>query len=78
MQTHLTDAGLPHLAGLTKLKFLHLGSTAVTDAGMPALVSLKSLKDLKVTRSAVTEAGVDVVKQAIPGIEIQLKYIEGE
>ncbi|MCC7336933.1 MAG: hypothetical protein IT422_17725 [Pirellulaceae bacterium] len=76
--THLTDAGLPHLAGLTKLKFLHLGSTAVTDAGMPALVSLKSLKDLKVTRSAVTEAGVDVVKQAIPGIEIQLKYIEGE
>lgn len=76
--TQLTDAGLPHLAGLTKLKFLHLGSTPVTDAGMSALVSLKSLKDLKVTRTAVTEAGVDVVKQAIPGIDIQLKYIEGE
>lgn len=76
--TQLTDAGLPYLAGLTKLKFLHLGSTPVTDAGMPALVSLKSLKDLKVTRTAVTEAGVDVLKQAIPGIEIQLKYIEGE
>ncbi len=76
--TQLTDAGLVQIAKLTKLSFLHLGSTPVTDAGMPSLVSLKSLKDLKVTRSAVTEAGVEVVKQAIPGIEIQLKYIEGE
>lgn len=76
--TQLTDAGLPHLSGLAKLNFLHLGSTPVTDAGMPSLVSLKSLKDLKVTRTAVTEAGVEVVKQAIPGVEVQLKYIEGE
>jgi hypothetical protein len=76
--THLADAGLPHLSGMTHLNFLHLGSTGVTDAGMPALASLKSLKDLKVTRTAVTEAGVEVVRQAIPGIDIQLKYIEGE
>lgn len=76
--THLTDAGLPYLKGMTALKFLHLGSTGVTDEGMPALVSLKSLKDLKVTRTAVTEEGVAGVRQAIPGISIQLKYIEGE
>ncbi len=76
--THLTDAGLPYLKDMTSLKFLHLGSTGVTDAGMPALVSLKSLKDLKVTRTAVTEEGVQVVREAIPGINIQLKYIEGE
>ncbi|MEO8270004.1 MAG: hypothetical protein ABI557_09795, partial [Aureliella sp.] len=76
--TQLTDAGLPYLAGLTKLKFLHLGSTPVTDAGMPSLVSLKSLMDLKVTRTAVTEAGVEVIRQSIPGIDIQLKYIEGQ
>ncbi len=76
--THISDASLPHLSGLSKLTFLHLGSTGVTDAGMPDLVSLKSLKDLKVTRTSVTEAGVAVVQQAIPGIEVQLKYIEGE
>lgn len=76
--THLSDAGLPHLSGLSKLTFLHLGSTGVTDAGMDSLVSLKSLKDLKVTRTAVTDQGVEVVKKAIPGVDVQLKYIEGE
>lgn len=76
--THLTDAGLPYLKDMASLKFLHLGSTGVTDEGMPALVALKSLKDLKVTRTAVTEEGTEVVRQAIPGINIQLKYIEGE
>ncbi len=76
--THISDNGLPHLSGLKKVSFLHLGSTGVTDAGMPNLVSMESLKDLKVTRTAVTEAGVEVVKKAIPGIDVQLKYIEGE
>lgn len=76
--THLTDAGLQHLKDMASLEFLHLGSTGVTDEGMPALVALKSLKDLKVTRTAVTEAGTEIVRRAIPGINIQLKYIEGE
>lgn len=76
--THLTDAGLPYLKGMTSLAFLHLGSTGVTDEGMPALTTLKSLKDLKVTRTAVTEEAAETLKQAIPGIDIQLKYIEGE
>ena len=76
--THLSDEGLPHLSAMGALTFLHLGSTGVTDAGMPHLVSLKSLKDLKVTRTAVTEEGVAVVREAIPGVEVQLKYIEGE
>lgn len=76
--THISDAALPHLKGMLKLNFLHLGSTAVTDKGMPDLTGLKSLKDLKVTRTAVTEAGVEVVRTAIPGVDIQLKYIEGE
>lgn len=76
--THINDEAMPYLSGLTKLTFLHLGSTAVTDAGMHHLATLKALKDLKVTRTAVTDEGVQVLKDAIPGIAIQLKYIEGE
>ncbi len=76
--THLSDAGLEHLRGLTNLTFLHLGSTAVSDAGMEQLGTLQALRDLKVTRTAVTEAGVATVTAAIPGVEVQLKYIEGE
>ncbi|MEZ6134865.1 MAG: hypothetical protein R3C53_08150 [Pirellulaceae bacterium] len=76
--THLSDAGLKHLKGFDRLTFLHLGSTSVTDAGMPDLVGLTSLKDLKVTRTGVTDAGVRVVQTAIPGVDVQLKYIEGQ
>ncbi|MGN6133952.1 MAG: leucine-rich repeat domain-containing protein [Aureliella sp.] len=74
--TQLTDEGLKSFAGYSKLSFLHLGSTAVTDAGMPELAKLKSLKELKVTRTSVTEEGVKPLRQALPGIDIQLKYGE--
>lgn len=76
--TLLSDAGLGALAGMSQLTFLHVGSTSVSDAGMPDLLPLKSLKDLKVTRTAVTDAGVKVVTDGIPGVDVQLKYIEGE
>ena len=35
--TQVTDAGLKHLTGLTKLQALNLGSTQVTDAGVNTL-----------------------------------------
>jgi hypothetical protein len=76
--THLRDAGLEHLSNMTKLTFLHIGSTGVSDAGMEKLSPLVALKDLKVTRTSVTEEGAAVVTQAIPGVAVQLKYIEGE
>ncbi|QDV23903.1 leucine-rich repeat domain-containing protein [Aureliella helgolandensis] len=76
--TRLSDAGVAYLSGMTKLKFLHLGSTSVSDAGLDALHPLTNLKDLKVTRTAVTAAGVEAVEQAIPGVSVQLEYIEGE
>lgn len=76
--TQVTDGGLGALAGMQKLTFLHLGSTGVSDKGMPELLALKSLKDLKVTRTAVTEAGVKLVEEGIPGVNVQLEYIEGQ
>jgi hypothetical protein len=33
-ETLITDAGLAHLSGLTKLRSLSLGGTKVTDAGV--------------------------------------------
>ena len=76
--TQLSDEGLPHLEGMTKLTFLHLGSTAVSDAGMKYLEPLTALQDLKVTRTAVTAAGVEHLKTKLPNTEVQLKYIEGQ
>jgi len=35
--TEITDAGLVHLTGLTKLQWLHLRNTRVTDAGVNEL-----------------------------------------
>ena len=74
----VSDAGLVHLAKMQKLSFLHLGSTQITDAGLDHLAALSSLEDLRVTRTAVTEEGSMRLAEKIPGIAIQLKYIEGE
>ena len=63
---------------MTRLEFLHLGSTAVSDAGMKHIEHLTTLKDLKVTRTAVTAAGIEQLKKSLPDTEIQLKYIEGQ
>jgi hypothetical protein len=66
------------LAGMTKLTFLHLGSTAITDAGLVHLENLKSLRDLKLTRTAVTAAAAEQLGKKLSDTKIQLKYIEGQ
>ena len=43
----MTDAGLVHLKGLTKLQTLDLGSTKVTDAGLVHLKGLTQLQSLE-------------------------------
>ena len=45
-ETGITDAGLAHLKGLTKLKRISLEETQVTDAGVKALQ--KALPDCEV------------------------------
>ena len=47
-QTGITDAGLGHLAGLSGLKVLDLGGTAVSADGVAELLKLRP--DLKVRR----------------------------
>jgi hypothetical protein len=76
--TQLSNDGLAHLAGMKQLKFLHLGSTFVSDAGLVHLEGLAALDKLIVTRTAVTETGVAKLKEKLPDLDVQLKYIEGQ
>jgi len=56
--TQVTDAGLVHLKGLTKLQQLDLLDTQVTDAGLVHLKGLTKLKLLGLSRTQVSDAGL--------------------
>jgi internalin A len=58
-RTHVTDAGLKHLAGLKQLRDLYLYRLpGVTDAGMKDVVSLTQLRVLRLGVTSVTDAGL--------------------
>ena len=61
--TRVTDAGLAHLEGLTRLEWLTLDLTQVTGAGMEHLQGLTKLETLLLSNTQVTDAG--------------LKYLDG-
>jgi internalin A len=55
----LTDAGLVHLRGLTRLEELHIDNTpGVTDAGMVYLAGLKQLRVLHIVDSGIKGPGL--------------------
>jgi len=56
--TQVTDAGLVHLTGLTKLEELHIPGTQITDAGLVHLKGLTNLKGLDLGGTQVTDAGL--------------------
>ena len=60
--TKVTDAGLKHLKGLTKLERLYLSDTKVTDAGLMHLTGLTKLKTLSLRNTKVTDAGLEHLK----------------
>jgi Leucine-rich repeat (LRR) protein len=55
--SHVTDAGLEHLQGITGLKALYLSKTAVGDAGLRHL-RLTHVRWLSLQESAVSDAGL--------------------
>jgi Leucine rich repeat/Leucine Rich repeat len=54
----VTDAGVAHLAGLTKLRVLNLSGTDVGDAGLTHLSRLTNLRELRLSATSVTGDGL--------------------
>ncbi|MEE3371248.1 MAG: hypothetical protein VX346_18080, partial [Planctomycetota bacterium] len=54
----ITDVGLVHLVGLTKLERLSLSETQITDAGLIYLKGLSGLQNLSLSGTQVTDAGL--------------------
>ncbi len=69
-QTEVTDAGIPHLAGLAQLEFLHLGRTRITDASIDSLAKLRNLKEIHLTRTKVSDAGAARLRAALAGCDV--------
>ena len=61
--TQVTDAGLRHLEGLSKLQKVSLNDTKVTDAGLEHLKGLTSLETLDLANTRVTDAGLEHLKR---------------
>jgi hypothetical protein len=70
--TGITDAGLEHLADLHNLRYLNLYGTAVTDQGLKHLEGLSTLERLYLWQTNVTEEGAARLKEAVPGMDINL------
>lgn len=56
------DAGIRHLAGLSKLEYLDLYSSQVTDAGLTSLAGLESLKHLHLGMTRVQGSGLAALR----------------
>ena len=59
-KTAISDQGLVHLKGLSRLRFLWLGGPAIGNAGMEAhLAGLTRLDDLNLSNTSVGDAGLN-------------------
>ena len=61
----VTDIGLAHLKGLTRLRFLYLSETGVTDAGLKHLKTMKKLEGLYLVNTRTTSTGVEELRREL-------------
>lgn len=64
---YVTDDGLRHLAGLSRLRILSLRNADVTDAGLYHLEGLSNLTSLDLAGTNVTYDGVTRLRSVLPG-----------
>ena len=60
--TTVTDAGLEHLKGLTKLQGLWISDAPITDAGLEHLKNLGELRGLGIVRTKISDVGLEYLK----------------
>ena len=66
----VSDAGLPALAQLGSLEWLHLSNMQITDAGLQQLKGMAKLRELHLRGTRVTAAGAAVLQNAMPSCQI--------
>ena len=54
----ITDAGISHLAGLSRLKQLYINATRISDTGLKIVGDLRNLRDLFLSHTPITDAGL--------------------
>ncbi len=69
--TGIGDAGVPHLAQLTKLHRLSLNGTKITDAALEHVAKLPDLHFVQLAVTKVTAAGVAKLQAALPNCKIE-------
>jgi hypothetical protein len=69
-QTRVSDDGMQHLIGATRLEFLILDQTQISDAGLTILQELRNLRMLGVQGTRVTDAGVAELNRASPNLRV--------
>jgi hypothetical protein len=66
----VTDQGLVHLGGVTRLWDLNRSGTRVTDQGLGQLQRLTRLRRLRVVDTKVAELGVVSLRQVLPRAKV--------
>ena len=67
---NITDIGLRHIGGLTRLKELDVQRNPITDAGLQHLRALTGLTHLGLFHTRVTDEGVNELRKALPNCKI--------
>ena len=68
--TQITDDGLVHLAGMSRLQWLSLGGTQITDNGLVHFKGMARLRYVSLDGTNVTNEGVKKLQQALPNCDI--------
>jgi Leucine-rich repeat (LRR) protein len=69
--SHVNDAGVTHLRGLTELEQLNMAGTSITDASVKVLVRLTCLRKLSIIATYITTSGADELRKALPNCKIE-------